>query len=207
MTAKAGTFSGTLAASSLVSAFKSWSNQKNKLDSQSIVFLDSDENDFVLSPSGMTFYKHDTVQEIDQIMSVIERKKYNDANWGLNIRLENNIASFFSVEEYDKHAGGRIAFAYIPHGSIDRPDNMFGDDPGLHIDTQVYFHDNSYINNAKVFSMDITGTLKSKGNTGVTGKTILKTAKKNDDGSYTEMYVDLYIHNGIITDLPELQPF
>lgn len=205
MTANAGTFSGTLAASSLVSAFESWSNKKIKLDSQSIVFLDSNENDFVLSPGGMTFYKRDTV---DKIMSVIERKKYNSStNWGLNIRLKENFASFLSVEDEGKIAGGSIAFAYIPHGSIYRPDNMFGNHPGLHIDTEVFFHDNSYINDAKVHSMDITGTLKSDGEIGATGKIILVTATRNGDGSYTTMYADLFIHNGIITGLSGLQPF
>lgn len=200
MTANAGTFSGTLAASSLQASFASWSNQKVLLGTRSIVFKDGEENDFVLEPGGMRFYKRDS---FDRLMCEIRRFNINNtAHWGLNIKLYNSFASFCSVED-----DSGVKLAYVPRGTMPQTNgNIFNGGPGLHINTPTDFHSNT-ISNATVRSMNISGTLNSEGHTGVTGRTILVTATPNGDGSYTNVYADLFIYNGIITGLAGLQPF
>lgn len=198
MTATSGTFSGTLAAASLTSAFNSWSNQKIQLGSQSIVFKSNGENDFVIKPGGIEFYKRDTV---DRKMGEIKRASTGSGwHWGLDVKLYNSIASFFSLED-----DNGCMLAYIPAGVGQRSTGNLFSTAGLHINTTTDFHGHN-VDNVVINSMNINGVLKADGATGVTGRTIVKVAVKNSDGTYTESYSDLYIHNGIITGITPLTP-
>lgn len=204
MTAQSGTFSGTLAVASLESAFNTWGSQKIKLDSQSIVFKSDGENDFVIKPGGIEFYKRDSV---DRVMAEIRRRKIaRTSHCGLNIRMDKNYASFFLITDFSNNNDENPVFAYIPEGIMPSIDgNFFNGVHGLHINTTTDFHGNN-VDNVVINSMNINGELKADGATGVTGRTIVKVAVKKSDGTYTESFSDLYIHDGIITGITPLTP-
>ena len=195
MTATAGTFSGTLAASSLRTAFNGYTNQKIVLNSNSIDFIySSDLTDFSIAPNGICFYKN--YNGVNSEMFDI--KKYNIKNTdlsGVQFRLYNNYASFWAVDNDTQNV-----IAYIPPSILPGAGNYYGGAPGLHINTPIDFHYQN-ISNVVVKSMNIDGTLSANGAAGVTGHTIVKLGYYNANNELIEYWSDLYINDGIITGI------
>lgn len=105
MTATAGTFSGTLDASSVntyESVKNAWNNNsgnKIKLSSNALTFYDGNEIDFSINPQSISFYKHDTVNDIDARMVRIMRDQYySTGHWGLSIQLDEGFGDFFRLK-------------------------------------------------------------------------------------------------------------
>ena len=148
ITAKAGTFSGTLASSSLVASFNSWSNQKIQLASSSIDFLGSGEKNFSIDPNGISFYKR---EGSDALMCSIRRARITDtAHWGLDINLKSGLASFFCIS-YDSYN----VLTYIPPSQLDYTDNFYNS-PGLYIREPIDFRGSVLVNGALGYTGTVT---------------------------------------------------
>ena len=195
MTATSGTFSGTLAASSLVAAFNRYTNSKIELTSQSIDFTDlSNERDFSIMPTGIHFYKK--YNSVNSLMCDIKKMNISNTSLsGLLFRIYNNYSSFLAIDNDTENV-----LAYVPPSQLPGTGNYYGGAPGLHINTPIDFHDQN-ISNVVVKSMNIDGTLSANGAAGVTGHTIVKLGYYNANNELIEYWSDLYINDGIITGI------
>lgn len=104
MTATAGTFSGSLTADNVSTAWNSKTNGKIALEKPNgglpaLNIYDNNELDFSLNPQSISFYKHDTVNEIDNRMVRIMRDQYySTGHWGLSIQLDEGFGDFFRLK-------------------------------------------------------------------------------------------------------------
>lgn len=193
MTAKKGTFYGTIAANALTTSLNAWSNNV-KIKPSEISFISgsgtSAEKNLSIQPRGIEFYRLDNDSE--NAVSTIYKSTYG-ATCGLTIDIKSPIATYFSLSE-----NNTTRAAFVTYSSVGGSTPPYGGVYGFHFSCPVDFHDqvlsNVLINNLKIFD-------GGSAYTGVTGNYIVKLAHKNSDGSYTEYYSDLFIKNGIIVGI------
>ena len=194
-------------------ATNSVNSPKFKLDSSdpSILFADSnDEKNFSVTSNGIQFYKR---ADSDKMMCSINRlNKIGTLHWGLELKVNSSYFSFFTI---DDTRANHVPFAYIPSDYTPQQgdNNYFNGSPGFHINEPIDFH-NKTISNAKVISMNVSGTMDVPGKANVTGElnvtnkmNVSGTLKSDGQIGMTEDVtvmtsggtMTLHIRNGIIT--------
>ena len=192
MTAKEGSFSGSLAVDSLTASWNKWSNGGIKLENSQINSYYAGEKIFSIVPNKFSFYKlHSDGSSLE--MANIQRLIYGN-HAGLGIKLDFPIGSFFTIaKESDTSGLGYAPLLTYSRGQMSpyvSGDNIYNAE-GLHIETACYFHDYS-INN-----VNFKNGIRSDGENTTTGK--IWVYCRGSNGS--EFWAELQVRNGLITSL------
>lgn len=188
MTAKEGTFYGTIAASSLTNSWNTAFGDSMYLSSSALKFRESGKDRFSISSGGMTFYR--TSLNYDTPMAYFRRLGLeNTDHMGMGIQMHAGTGSFFIIGSETEDA-----MVYIPSAPATQynNDNLYSV-PGVHFPMEVQFHSAVDFNNKVIANLNIT-SLTSNGSTGITGQYTIKL-----QGGAGDLWATLEVKNGIIT--------
>lgn len=195
MTAKKGTFSGSLSVDSLTASWNKWSNGGIKLENSQINSYYGGEQIFSISPNKFSFYKlYSDGSSLE--MANIQRLSYGN-HTGLGIKLEFPLGAFFTISKDSDTTLGYTPLLTYSRGQMSpyvSGDNIYGAE-GLHIETPCYFHNTALLNaNLKEVNID---SATSGGYTTKSGTTNILV--RNSEGS--EFWTTLTIKNGLIVGI------
>jgi hypothetical protein len=186
MTATSGTFSGTLATSSLTAAWSSNSNSRMILTSSSLDFKKENvltnelEKEFSISPQGVSFWRFDSENDVyGEIAKIMRDQYYSYGTYGVSIRLDDTYGDFFRLG-----TAGEPCFTFIS------PSHTLYDDPniypykGLYIETKLHIVENNTVYSGLPDTTITIPGASVNGAINVSNKTI---------------YID--IRNGIVTQI------
>lgn len=138
MEALEGTFSGSLSANSVMTAWNSVTGNKIKLTSNSLEIYNANEKSFSLSPQKVEFYKRDTVRDIDAPMGRLCCESFN-GHWGLTTYLIEGFGDFYRLRSgTGSNQNANFAFTYIPGDVATGTGNNIYSGKGLYIETKLH---------------------------------------------------------------------
>ena len=195
LTAKSGTFGGTLDASKITirdSVTNAWNSKNNNRivletlnNNPSLSIYNSSERVFNLSEDGLDFYKRDGV---DDVMVKFHRETDITGHWGVSVSLRRDYSAFFTLNSYEKNVPGstRYELVYVPqHGhESSYPASPFNT-AGVYIGTPLH----------------VKGV--TQGWTMTEADATIQIAAKQVWGPFNATDTDVYIDiiNGVITDI------
>lgn len=197
MTATSGTFSGSLTADNVSTAWNGVTGNKIKLTSGSLRFYSSyvsDRNDdlntrsFLVTEKGLTFYKRDTV---DDIMGSFYREEFTASSgyWGISVNLRKGYGQFFSINDYSASNDKEHAVTFVTYPAS-----------GAQYMPSPYNVEGLFINTPLRILRKENGTLK-RYDTPV--DSTIKLTAKQVWGAVNDTDIDVYIDviNGVITSI------
>lgn len=169
LTATRGTFSGTLAVSSLTAAWSANSNETMELTSTALDFKKAApiyglQKEFSVSPNGAEFWKWDSTNQTYGQIARIMRDKYGSKEiYGVSIRLDNTYANFFRLGTWNQSC-----LTFIPPFHTLQEENIYSAE-GLYIEAPAVH----VLRNGTPYT-GYTGTFTAETSTGTKTFTVIK---------------------------------